>query len=233
MKNSYKKFGYYYDEVMAELEYDLWLEFIEPYLKKGNKILDLACGTGTFATMLKLSGYDSCGLDLSETIIEIANEKKKVNHLNIPFYVADMTNFKLNDKFDVITCFFDSVNFLSDKKQIDKMFNCVYSHLKDNGYFIFDIFSKELFKEYENNEIHKDYETFYLDWTTKKVSPTSLRHSIKIKELDEVFSESYYEYYYDIKDVLFKKFNVIKIAGDFNDDLEENDERILIVLQKK
>ena len=38
---------------------------------------------------------------------------------------------------------------------------------------------------------------------------------------------------YDIKDVLFKKFNVIKIAGDFNDDLEENDERILIVLQKK
>ena len=28
--NSYKKFGYYYDEVMAELNYDLWLEFIEP-----------------------------------------------------------------------------------------------------------------------------------------------------------------------------------------------------------
>ena len=52
MRNAYKMFGYYYDEVMAELDYDLWLEFIEPYLKKGDKVLDLACGTGTLATML-------------------------------------------------------------------------------------------------------------------------------------------------------------------------------------
>ena len=51
--NEYKKFGYYYDEVMQKLEYDLWVEFVEPYLKKDDKILDLACGTGTFITMLK------------------------------------------------------------------------------------------------------------------------------------------------------------------------------------
>ena len=154
MINAYKKFGYYYDEVMAELDYDLWLEFIEPYLNKGDSVLDLACGTGTLATMLRLSGYDSEGLDLSESIIEIANEKKKINHLDIPFHVMDMTKFNLGKKYDMVTCFFDSVNFLSDKKQIDKLFDCVYRHLKPNGYFIFDIFSGEMMKEYENNEIH-------------------------------------------------------------------------------
>ena len=52
--NEYKKFGYYYDEVMSKLNYDLWLEFIEPYLKKGDKILDLACGTATLVTMLNI-----------------------------------------------------------------------------------------------------------------------------------------------------------------------------------
>ena len=34
MNNSYKRFAYFYDEVTQELEYDLWLEFVEPYLKK-------------------------------------------------------------------------------------------------------------------------------------------------------------------------------------------------------
>ncbi len=232
MINAYKKFGYYYDEVMAELDYDLWLEFIEPYLKKGDSVLDLACGTGTLATMLKLSGYDSEGLDLSESIIEIANEKKKINHLDIPFHVMDMTKFNLGKKYDMITCFFDSVNFLSDKKQIDKMFDSVYRHLKPNGYFIFDIFSKEMMREYEHNEIHKDYETFYLDWTTKRATPNSLKHTISIKEIDENFKESYYEYFYEVKDVLNKKFKLIKLSGDFNDDLEDEDERILIVMQR-
>jgi len=232
MKNAYKKFGYYYDEIMANMDYDLWLEFIEPYLKKGDKILDLACGSGTFATMLKLSGYEVSGLDLSESIIEIANEKRKINHLDIPFYVMDMTSFRLDEKFDVITCFFDSVNFLKDKKQIANLFDSVYKHLNNGGYFIFDVFSKEMFKEYENNEMHEDYETFYIDWITKKTSPNTLKHSISIKELDDVFSETYYEYYYDIKDLQSKKFKIIKIAGDFNDDLQEDDERIILVYQK-
>ena len=230
--NSYKKFGYYYDEVMAELNYDLWLEFIEPYLNKNDSILDLACGSGTFATMCKLKGYDVAGLDLSETIIEIANEKKKINRLDIPFYVADMTNFNLGRKFNMVTCFFDSVNFLKDKNQINKMFDCVYKHLEKDGYFIFDIFSKELFKEYEGNEKIEDYETFKIKWTTKKTSSTSLKHTIEISEDNDVFTENYYEYYYDLKELINKKFKIVKIAGDFNDDLELEDERILLVYQK-
>jgi len=231
--NEYKKFGYYYDEVMQQINYDLWLEFIEPYLKKNDKVLDLACGTATLVTMLKLKGYDAKGLDLSETILEIAKEKMKINHLNFDLYHMDMTNFKIDDKFDMITCFFDSINFLNKKENIKKLFNSVYNHLSDNGYFIFDIFSKEMLKEYENNETIEDYETFKLNWITKKTTPTSLKHTIKITEGDEVITETYNEYYYDIKDVLDKRFKLIKICGDFNDDLQDEDERILIVLQKQ
>lgn len=231
MNNSYKRFSYFYDEVTQELEYDLWLEFIEPYLNKGDSILDLACGTGTFATMLKLKGYNSEGLDLSSDIIEIANEKKKINHLDIPFYVMDMTSFNIDKKYDMITCFFDSVNFLDSKSKIKKMFDSVYRHLKPNGYFIFDIASKYLFNEYNGNEIHEDHETFYIDWISK-VENNKLTHKIKIKDVDDIFTESYYEYFYEIKDVLDSRFKTIKIVGDFNDDLNMDDERILIILQK-
>lgn len=230
--NAYKKFGYYYDEVMSSLNYDLWLEFIEQYLKPNDKILDLACGTATLCTMLKLKGYNPSGLDLSESILEIAQEKMKINHLNFPLYHSDMTNFKFDENFNMITCLFDSVNFLENKIQINKLFDCVYNHLVDNGYFIIDVFSKELLKEYSNNKINEDYVTFKLDWTTKKTSPTSLKHTIRILEDDDEFVENYYEYYYDFKDFKDSRFKIIKISGDFNDDLQSEDERILIVFQK-
>ena len=230
--NAYKKFGYYYDEVMSQLNYDLWLEFIEEYLKPNDTVLDLACGTATLCTMLILKGYKAEGLDLSESILEIAKEKMKINHLDFPLYHSDMTNFRLNKKYDMITCFFDSVNFLKDIKDVKKLFDCAASHLKDNGYFIIDIFSKELLREYSNNSIIQDNITFKLDWTTKKTSPTSLKHTIKIIEGDDEFVENYYEYFYDIKDLNHKKFKLIKISGDFNDDYQDEDERILLVYQK-
>ena len=233
MNNSYKKFAYYYDEVMSELDYYSWVEFTLNYLKPQDKILDLACGTGTFLTMLKLKGYDCYGLDLSEEIIEIANEKRKINHLDIDFKVANMIDFKYDMKFDCITCFFDSINFLNNKNDITKMLNNIYDHLNPNGYFIFDIASKTLFDEYDNSNINKDYGNFKIDWITKKTSPKSLKHTISIKEFDEEFKETYFEYFYDLKDLKSNKFKLIKLSGDFNDDLEPEDERILVVYQKQ
>lgn len=229
--NEYKKFSYYFDEVVSSLDYDLWLEFIEPYLKDGDTILDLACGSGTLLTMLKLKGYDCEGLDLSSDIIDIANEKAKINHLRIPYYVEDMTDFNLNKQYDMITCFFDSVNFLKTKEDIDNMFTCVKKHLKKDGLFIFDIFSETMFKEYDNNLIEEDYHTFKIKWLTKKINSTTLKHDITITEGDVVFNESYYEYYHKLKSLNLDGFKLVKLCGDFNDDLMADDERILVVLQ--
>ena len=90
--NSYKTFSYYYDEVMEVIEYDLWVNFVKPYLKPNSQILDLACGTGTFAQAIKNLGYEISGLDLSEEIINVAKEKSKINHNEIDFSVKDMSN---------------------------------------------------------------------------------------------------------------------------------------------
>ena len=219
---------------MAQMEYGLWSEFLEDYLKKDDKILDLACGTGTLLSMLYVDGYENLyGLDLSETIIEIANEKRKVNRFQIDFSVQDMTSFKYDTKFNVISCFFDSINFLPNLSQVKKMFDTVYRHLEKDGYFVFDIFSKTMLDEYNNNEIVDDYESFKLKWTTEKVNPTKLKHVISITEDDEEIKEIYYEYYYELKDLLDKRFDIIKISGDFNDELMDEDARILVVLKKK
>ena len=229
--NEYKKFSYYFDEAVSSLDYSLWLDFIEPYLKPNDSILDLACGSGTLLTMLKLKGYECEGLDLSSEIISIANEKAKINHLNIPYYVMDMTNFKLDKQYDVITCFFDSVNFLKTQNDIGNLFKCVKKHLKPNGLFIFDVFSKAMFDEYTYNELNEDHFTFKINWVTKKHDSKTLKHIVTINEGDMLLKEEYFEYYHKLKSLNPKGFKLVKIVGDFNDDLMEEDERILIVLQ--
>lgn len=229
--NEYKKFAYYYDEVMTDLDYNLWLNFIKPYVKPNSKILDLACGTGTFLTMLYLKGYSVAGIDLSNEIIDIAKEKAKINHFQIPFYVADMTNFSLNDTFDVITCFFDSINFLKEEKQIQKLFTTVYHHLSKNGFFIMDVFSKTLFDEYDHSILKEDYQTFQINWTTKKENQNTLCHDITIIDGDTTYNEKYYEYFHEIKSLKHKNFKLIKMSGDFNETVKDDDERILFVFQ--
>lgn len=229
--NEYLQVAYYYDELVANMDYNQWLHFIQPYLTKDTSILDLACGSGTLAILLALQGYQVEGLDLSSDILEIAREKAKINHVNIPFYKADMANFELSKKYDIITCFFDSINFLDSKEKIDHLFSCVLKHLKPNGYFIFDLFSKTMMKEYRFNEMIEKTPTYEIVWRTNKVNSTTLKHSISIQEGDLSFEEEYYEYYYKLKSLNLKKFKLLKIVGDFNGKLSSKDERILVVLQ--
>lgn len=230
--NEYKKFSYYYDEAVSNMNYRLWVDFLKPYLKPEDRILDLACGSGTLAILLKMNGYQVEGLDLSSEIIEIAKEKAKINHLDIPFYIEDMTNFSLNKTYDVITCFFDSVNFLKTKEQIDLLFKNVKRHLKPNGLFILDVFSKKMLHEYWYNKYVEKNPTYQLCWKTTKVGIRTLKHRIKIKEGNLKLKETYYEYYHKIKSLNSDEFKLLKNVSDngYESSVFVND-RVFIVLQ--
>ncbi len=230
--NEYLRFSYYYDDIFSELNYTDWLYFIEPYLKKESNILDLACGSGTLAILLKLKGYNVEGLDLSSSIIDIAKEKAKMHHLTIPFYVDDMTSFQLNKKYDVITCFFDSVNFLKNKEQLNKLFENVYNHLNDDGLFIFDVFSKNLLNDYKNHKLKIKEKTHRIIWKSKKINSSVLRHNILIKEGKLIQNEQYYEYFHSLDDLKTDYFKKILIGGDFKSTYNEKDDRLLLIYKK-
>lgn len=229
--NSYKTISYYYDEIMEVIEYDLWVDFVKPYLKPEIKILDLACGSGTFANSIANLGYKISGLDLSEEIINVAKEKSKMNHNEIEYQVKDMSNFNYDEKFDLITCFFDSVNFL-EKNQIKPMFDSVYNNLNDGGYFIFDIFTYSKMKFFHNTTLKDNLAFAKYKWKMK-VKNNILNHKITIKDNKEKIIETYKEYYYDYEQLLDERFKVIKVITDFKEQLDlKNGERILVVLQK-
>ena len=215
---------------MEIIEYDTWVNYTKKYLTPSSKVLDLACGSGTFAISLANDGYNVSGLDLSKEIIDVAKEKMITNHVEIDFSVKDMTNFIYYQKFDVITCFFDSVNFLT-KDEVKRMMDSVYENLNDGGYFIFDIFTLAKMKDFNNVTLKENLALAKYTWKMK-VKNKTIYHKITIKDGKSKIVEKYHEYYHDYNEIIDPRFKVVSITTDFKDSFDENDERILIVLQK-
>ena len=108
------------------------------------KILDLACGTGTLAIELAKHEHLVLGVDISPKMIQVA--KSKIDDLsNVSFQVCDMLDFTTDDKFDCVTCTFDSINYLQNINQLQMVIEKVGRSLRMGGFFIFDCNTDELY----------------------------------------------------------------------------------------
>ncbi|MEW6044386.1 MAG: methyltransferase domain-containing protein [Thermoproteota archaeon] len=75
-------------------------------LRRGNRVLDLACGTGIVAKeIIPKIGHTGhlVGVDSSLSAINIAKKWLDGNS-NVDFIIADVENLHFNEKFDAVTC---------------------------------------------------------------------------------------------------------------------------------
>ena len=144
----YNEFGWnYYPEAFGEQ----LLEWLKERRIRVRTALDLACGTGVLCRILKAAGIESRGMDLSEGMIAIARAESP----DIPYDVADMTRYRPDAQFDLVTCTGDAVNHIPDLGDVGKIFENVYACLAPGGYFLFDLL--------DENEISTE-EPFDLDF---------------------------------------------------------------------
>lgn len=134
-----------YDDVMYDVDYEVWADFIDSLLQIHHphpaNLLELACGTGSFALALdKLQCYNILATDKSDNMLEVARSKvvRDDNIKNVAFRQLDFTDIALNQRFDAAIMLFDSVNYLHQEDQISHLLKQVYDILHDNGLFIFD-----------------------------------------------------------------------------------------------
>ncbi|MGP8079633.1 MAG: class I SAM-dependent DNA methyltransferase [Dehalococcoidales bacterium] len=109
---------------------------IEYGIKKA-RILDIACGTGILALALAKQGHSVHGIDISQEMIALARAKSS-GIANVSFDVQSITDFKVKGEFDIVTCTFDSLNYLITFDELKKMFDCVAGSLGKSGLFVFD-----------------------------------------------------------------------------------------------
>lgn len=139
MHKKFNEFAMYYDSLNRSKNYkneSLFISrLIEEYKKsKGNKLLDVGCGTGNHDVFLKQK-YSILGVDLNEGMLKIARKKIK----GVKFRVSDMKKLKLNQKFDVIISLFGTMNYNYGYSEFKKTLMNFHRHLNPGGVIIFDL----------------------------------------------------------------------------------------------
>jgi ubiquinone/menaquinone biosynthesis C-methylase UbiE len=134
----YNKFAKYYDKIYEELEYDKDVEFLEWLIQNhkqtdGNRLLDVACGTGNHAQYF-VNNYSVLGIDKSEDMLRIAREKAK----NAEFKLDNMQTFDLDEHFDVVICMFSSIGYNTTYADLETTLRNFHRHLHPGGVLIFD-----------------------------------------------------------------------------------------------
>lgn len=136
----YYELAEYYDIIDAKhVNYNKRCDFMVSTFKKyGNvkKILDLGCGTGNLAIILKKRGYDVVGLDLSEKILDVARQKAEREGLVIKFVQGDMRQIEIEQKFDAVVSVGTFEHLLTDD-DVRRTLKGVWRSLVEGGLFIF------------------------------------------------------------------------------------------------
>ena len=141
-RNTFDVVAPYYDELMSHVNYPGWVRetrHVAACLDRDQlRILDLACGTATFAVNLaRETGWQVVGLDSSVEMVRCAR-KKVHDHDPVRLVVAEMQHPALRDGFDMVVSLFDSVNFALTDDQLRDTFCKVYRMLASDGLFFFD-----------------------------------------------------------------------------------------------
>ena len=75
----YSGFAAIYDQIMAGVDYEGWVDYVESLLQhfeyRPQSVIDLACGTGSSTLPLAARGYRASGIDLSGEMLQLARAK--------------------------------------------------------------------------------------------------------------------------------------------------------------
>ena len=99
----------------------------------GYRVLDLACGAGFYARLLKQQGAGQVmGVDLSPEMIRIATQQEQAEPLGITYQVANVSELRQLGAFDLITAM-HLFNYAKTKEELVKMFQHAYDNLVKDG----------------------------------------------------------------------------------------------------
>lgn len=165
-RGSYTVFAYVYDELMDNVPYDEWAEYLKKLLREQGVtegiVCELGCGTGQMTRRLAQSGYDMIGIDLSEDMLEVAREEEfselsenfsedletpETKENGILYLCQDMRKFELYGTVAAVVSICDSMNYITLPEDLLSVFRLVNNYLDPNGVFIFDLNTEHKYRD--------------------------------------------------------------------------------------
>lgn len=200
---AYETFALVYDEVMDDSLYQKWLDFSIRHLPAANRnLLELACGTGALAVAFAKAGFSVTGLDLSEEMLMLAQNRALAENAEIQLIAGDMLDLTDIGTYQAVTCFSDSLCYMKNQEQVLQVFQGVFDLLEDEGVFIFDVHSLyQMDTVFPGYSFHDQTENFAFLWDSYAGEvPHSIEHFLTffVKEgeyfdrIDELHQERTY-----------------------------------------
>jgi ubiquinone/menaquinone biosynthesis C-methylase UbiE len=246
---AYTSFARVYDVFMDNIPYEEWAAYVERLLnKQGIKkglLLDLGCGTGNFTQMMAKKGYDMIGVDNSEEMLEIAQEKKMNGKEDILYLLQDMREFELYGTVGAVVSVCDSMNYITEEEDLLAVFKLVNNYLDPGGVFIFDLNTVYKYETIladsviaENRERSSFiWENYY--YKEEKINEYDLTIFVEEKNgLYRKYEETHYQKAYEVKQIreLIEKAGMKFIAAYeafTEEEVKEDSERIYIIAEEK
>lgn len=150
---TYDSLAEIYDDFTDAFDYSDYLKKCLNAIKKkpnGNLALDCGCGTGNLLSLL-CSNFDCTGLDVSEEMLAKAAEKPELKDVN--FVCQALEDIDLYGAYDYVFCSLDTLNHLTDKRDLSSFFSKIGNFTEPGGVFIFDVKTEEYMKSLAKTEI--------------------------------------------------------------------------------
>ncbi len=238
-----KKYDYEMDDDLTNATYKEWRNELKSAIKKYKikvkTIVDLACGTGNTTIPWLKERYNVIGVDISNSMLKIAKKKSK----KVKWYKQNIKNLKIKEKADVVTCHYDSLNHITKKRELKKVFDNVFDLLNNEGLFIFDLIPEKAFEWLDGRKTKSDEEKGYriirntYHKKTKIIKCTQTWFVKKgkkhIKKEENVITERAYPKE-EVKKMLEKTgFKILKIKHQKTPEWDGKPRRLIYITQKQ
>lgn len=163
----YEDFSYIYDKLSFDLDYEGYadniLKLAKEYKIKKENMLELAAGSGMLTKYFFDEFENIDALDISPDMLNVFANKYDNDNINLIYY--DMVEFENPGKYDLIVILLDSINYVTDPKDLQKLFDNCYKNLKDEGILVFDINSEyKMTQVFGSNCYVYEYEDIFYTW---------------------------------------------------------------------
>lgn len=174
----------HYDQKYYEKEYywgnQVWSGCYEVLKQmppvKPLRLLDIGCGEGQAAVFFAKNGYVVSAYDIAENGLKKGMHLAEVSGVSVDFFKADMMDYKLENKFDIIySC--GALQYISDDKRKAVIDN-LKEHTTEGGIHVLNVFVEKPFLA-----LPPDWEDTEYAWKTGELF--GYYHDWKIEFMEE------------------------------------------------
>ncbi len=165
---AYEALAASYDRLTNDVDYEATVAFYREILEreglKPRTAVDLACGTGSVTAILARMGLQVTGVDLSEEMLTVAQQKAMETGVNARFVQQNLRELYLPRGVDLAVCALDSLDYITEPDDCAEAIRRVYKALNPGGIFVFDVNTPEKLRAMDGQVFLDEDDDVYCVW---------------------------------------------------------------------